>query len=46
MIYVGTDAGKAVFVVTYSSTRNDKTKTFKNTTKGIYEFIQVLSGSE
>ncbi|VFB15073.1 transposase [Bacteroides heparinolyticus] len=46
MTYVGIDVSKATFVVAYSSAKNSKTKTFKNTTKGIHEFIQSLSASE
>lgn len=43
MTYVGIDVSKATFVVAYSSAKNSKTKTFKNTTKGVHEFIQSLS---
>ena len=32
MTYVGIDVSKATFVVAYSSAKNSKTKTFKNTT--------------
>lgn len=39
MTYVGIDVNKATFVVAYSSEKNSKTRTFKNTTKGIHEFI-------
>src|SRR3712207_4068861 len=46
MTYVGIDVSKATFVVAYSSAKNSKTKTFKNTTKGIHEFIQSLSAGE
>ena len=35
MTYVGIDVSKATFVVAYSSAKNSKTKTFKNTTKGV-----------
>ncbi|MDD6837860.1 MAG: IS110 family transposase, partial [bacterium] len=43
MTYVGIDVSKATFVVAYSSAKAGKTKTFKNTTKGVHEFIQTLS---
>ena len=46
MTYVGIDVSKATFVVAYSSAKAGKTKTFKNTTKGVYEFIQTLSVTE
>ena len=41
MTYVGIDVSKATFVVAYSSAKSSKTKTFKNTTKGVHEFIQT-----
>ena len=46
MGYVGIDVSKATFVVAYSSAKAGKTKTFKNTTKGVHEFIQTLSVTE
>ena len=46
MTYVGIDVCKATFVVAYSSAKAGKTKTFKNTTKGVHEFIQTLSVTE
>ena len=46
MTYVGIDVSKATFVVAYSSAKAGKTKTFKNTTKGVHEFIQTLSITE
>ena len=46
MTYVGIDVSKATFVVAYSSAKAGKTKTFKNTTKGVHEFIQTLSATE
>ena len=46
MTYVGIDVSKATFVVAYSSAKAGKTKTFKNTTKGVHEFIQNLSVTE
>lgn len=46
MTYVGIDVSKATFVVAYSSAKNSKTRTFKNTTKGVHEFIQTLSVTE
>ena len=46
MTYVGIDVSKATFVVAYSSDKNSRTRTFKNTTKGIHEFIQTISPEE
>ena len=46
MTYVGIDVSKATFVVAYSSEKNSRTRTFKNTTKGIHEFIQTISPKE
>ena len=46
MIYIGIDVSKDTFVVAYSSEKGSKTKTFKNTTKGIHEFIQTISKDE
>ena len=46
MTYDGIDVSKATFVVAYSSAKAGKTKTFKNTTKGVHEFIQTLSVTE
>ena len=46
MTYVGIDVSKATFVVAYSSAKAGKTKTFKNTTKGVHELIQTLSVTE
>ena len=46
MTYVGIDVSKATFVVAYSSAKTGKTKTFKNTVKGVHEFIQTISASE
>lgn len=43
MTYVGIDVSKDSFTVAYSSDKNSKTKTFKNTVKGIHEFIQTIS---
>lgn len=40
MTYVGIDVSKATFVVAYSSAKGSETKTFKNTVKGIREFIR------
>ena len=37
MTYVGIDVSKDTFTVAYSSDKNSKTKTFKNTVKGIHE---------
>lgn len=46
MTYVGIDVSKATFVVAYSSAKSSETKTFKNTTKGIREFIRTISPKE
>lgn len=46
MIYVGIDVSKLTFVVAYSSAKSSKTKTFKNTAKGIREFIKTISVDE
>ena len=43
MTYVGIDVSKDTFTIAYSSDKNSKTKTFKNTIKGIHEFIQTVS---
>lgn len=43
MTYIGIDISKDTFVVAYSPEKNIKTKTFKNNTKGIYEFIKTIS---
>ena len=43
MTYVGIDVSKATFVVAYSSTKTSRTRTFKNTVKGVHEFIQTIS---
>lgn len=43
MTYIGIDVSKATFVVAYSSAKNSKTRTFKNTAKGVHEFIQTIS---
>ena len=46
MTYVGIDVSKATFVVAYSSARTGRTKTFKNTVRGVHEFIQTISAAE
>ena len=46
MTYVGIDVSKATFVVAYSSAKTGWTKTFKNTVKGVHEFIQAVSAAE
>jgi len=46
MTYIGIDVSKDSFVVAYSPEKNSKTKTFKNTTKGIREFIRTISKDE
>lgn len=43
MTYVGIDVSKATFVIAYSSVKTNKTRTFKNTVKGVHEFIQTIS---
>ena len=43
MTYIGIDISKDTFVVAYSPDKNSKTKIFKNTTKGIHEFIRTIS---
>lgn len=45
MTYVGIDVSKATFVVAYSSAKIGRTRTFKNTVKGVREFIQTVSAS-
>ena len=42
MTYIGIDVSKATFVVAYSSAKTGRTKTFKNTVKGVREFIVFL----
>ena len=46
MTYIGIDVSKDSFVVAYSPDKNSKTKTFKNTTRGIHEFIRTISKEE
>ncbi|MGP1537993.1 IS110 family transposase, partial [Bacteroides heparinolyticus] len=46
MTYVGIDVSKATFIVAYSSAKTGKRKTFKNTVKGVHEFIQTISAAE
>ena len=43
MTYIGIDVSKDTFVVAYSPKKTCRTRTFKNTTKGIHEFIQTIS---
>ena len=43
MTYIGIDVSKDTFVVAYSPNKNSKTKLFKNTTRGIHEFIRTIS---
>ena len=45
MTYVGIDVSKTTFVVAYSSDKASKTKTFRNTVKGVHEFIQTISSA-
>lgn len=40
MSCVGIYVSKLTFVIAYSSAKSSKTKTFKNTAKGIREFIK------
>ncbi len=46
MTYIGIDVSKDTFVVAYSPEKTRETRTFKNTTKGIHEFIQTISKDE
>ena len=46
MAYIGIDVSKATFMVAYSSEKNSKIRTFKNTVKGIHAFVQTLSSKE
>ena len=46
MNYIGIDISKDTFVVAYSWEKNIKTRVFKNTTKGIHEFIGTISKEE
>ena len=46
MTYIGIDVSKDTFVVAYSPEKNSKTRTFKNTTRGIHEFIRTISKDE
>lgn len=46
MTYIGIDVSKDSFVVAYSSEKGSRTKTFKNTSKGIHEFIHTISKEE
>lgn len=46
MTYIGIDVSKATFVVAYSSAKTGRTKTFKNTVKGVREFIRTISATE
>lgn len=42
MSCVGIYVSKLTFVIAYSSAKSSKTKTFKNTAKGIREFIKTI----
>ena len=43
MRYIGIDVSKATFMVAYPQSKGGyKTREFKNTTKGIHEFINTL----
>lgn len=46
MTYVGIDVSKATFTVAYSSAKTGRTREFKNTAKGVHEFIQTISANE
>lgn len=46
MTYVGIDVSKTTFVVAYSADKASRTKTFKNTVKGVHEFIHTISSAE
>jgi transposase len=46
MTYVGIDVSKATFVVAYSPAKGSRTREFKNTIKGIHEFIQTISATK
>ncbi len=46
MTYVGIDIGKVTLVVAYSSAKTGKTKTFKNTVKGVHGFNLTISATE
>lgn len=46
MTYIGIDVSKETFVAAYSPNKNIRTRTFKNTVKGIHEFIQTVSKKE
>ena len=46
MNYIGIDISKDTFVVAYSWEKSIKTRVFKNTTKGIHEFIGTISKEE
>ena len=43
MTYVGIDVSKTTFTIAYSADKKSKTRTFKNTTGGIHEFIRTIS---
>lgn len=46
MTYIGIDVSKDTFVVAYSPEKGSKTETFRNTTRGIREFLGRLSRKE
>lgn len=46
MTYVGIDVSKAAFTVAYSSAKTGRTRVFRNTAKGVHEFIQTISAGE
>lgn len=46
MTYIGIDISKNDFVVVYSPKKSSKTRTFRNTTRGIHEFIRTVSKDE
>ena len=46
MRYIGIDVSKATFVVEYSSGKSVSTRVFKNTVRGIHDFIQTVNPVE
>jgi len=46
MTYVGIDVSKATFVAAYSSAKTSRARTFKNTVRGVHEFIQNISATK
>lgn len=46
MNYIGIDISKDSFVVAFSSAKNTSTKTYSNTPKGIYQFMQTIDNEQ